>query len=307
MPAQTGRESAEQDTFALMAPAGILALLFFLLPIAIIVLMSLTNVSTDTGFSGWSWVGLRNYARILNHPATGQHLWITLKYVAVTLVFFNVGLGLVIALLTTSIGSRGGALFRALWLLPRITPSVIYVIMWKYLGADAPYGFFNTVLVPLGVEPQNWVAAQPFLFVVLVNGFIGASFGMIIFTSAIESIPQDYLRAAMLDGANYLQRVRHIMLPMIKWPLLFVLTFQTLSLLTSFEQIMILNDGAGGMEVWPLWAYHTALDNYYGNFRWGFGAALASVLVAIGVVFCWAYLKLFKFDELVARPRIDAL
>jgi len=303
----TSREVTDSDTFTLLSPSAVLILLFFLLPIIIIGLMSFTNISTDTGFDSWQWVGFKNYSRILHHPKTGQHLWITLKYVAVTLVFFNVGLGLAIALLTTSIGNRAGTLFRALWLLPRITPSVIYVLMWKYLGADAPYGFINTVLVPFGVEPQNWVAAKPFLFIVLVNGFIGASFGMIIFTSAIESIPKDYIRAAMVDGANYFQRVRHIILPMIKWPLLFVVTFQTLSLLTSFEQIMILNDGAGGMEVWPLWAYHAALNNYYGNFQWGFGAALAAVLVVIGVAFCWVYLKFFNFNELVSRPKIDAL
>lgn len=303
----TAKELSEADTFTLLAPSAVLVLLFFLLPIIIIVLMSFTNLSTDTGFDGWRWVGLKNYTKILHHPNTGQHLWITLKYVAVTLVFFNVGLGLLIALLTTSIGGKTGAAFRALWLLPRITPSVIYVLMWKYLGADAPYGFFNYVLAPLGIAPQNWVAAQPFLFIVLVNGFVGASFGMLIFTSAIEAIPKDYLRAAMIDGANYVQRVRHIILPLIRWPLLFVVTFQTLSLLTSFEQIMILNDGAGGMEVWSLWAYHAALNNYYGNFQWGFGAALAAILVVIGVGFCWVYLKYFKFSELVTQPKIDAL
>ncbi len=304
---KTAKELSEADTFTLLSPSFFLVLLFFLLPVVIIVLMSFTNVSTDTGFNQWRWVGLNNYAKILAHPSTGQHLWITLKYVAVTLVFFNVGLGLGIALLATSVGGKTGTVFRAIWLLPRITPSVIYVLMWKYLGADAPYGLINTILVPLGIAPQNWVAAKPFLFIVLVNGFIGASFGMIIFTAAIEAIPRDYLRAAMIDGASYLQRVRHIILPMIQWPLLFVVTFQTLSLLTSFEQIMILNDGAGGMEVWPLWAYHTALNNYYGNFQWGFGAALAAVLVVIGVGFCWVYLKFFKFSELVTQSKIDAL
>ncbi len=307
VPAGAVRSSADEDTFTLLSPAALLILLFFIIPVAVIVLLSFTNLSTDTGFHDWRWVGFSNYLKILHHPKAGQHLWITIKYVAVTLVFFNVGLGLLIALLTTSIGGRTGAFFRALWLLPRITPSVVYVLMWKYLGADAPYGFFNTILVPLGVESQNWVSAQPFLFIVLVNGFIGASFGMIIFTSAIEAIPQDYLRAAMLDGAGYWSRVRHIILPAIKWPLLFVVTFQTLSLLTSFEQIMILNDGANGMEVWPLWAYHTALNNYYGNFQWGFGSALAGVLVAIGVGSCWVYLRFFKFHELVQTTKIDAV
>ena len=56
---------------------------------------------------------------------------------------------------------------------------------------DAPYGILNRhILAPLGVDPSNLISTQPFPFIVLTNGFIGASFGMIVFTSAIESIPR---------------------------------------------------------------------------------------------------------------------
>src|SRR5690606_28614238 len=140
------------------------------------------------------------------------------------------------------------------------------------------------VLGPLGVAPTNWLPAAPWVFVVLTNGFVGASFGMIIFTSAIESIPRDYMIAALVDGCSLWQRIRYVILPMIRWPLLFVTTYQTLSLLTSFEQILLLTDGQFNTEVWSLWAYHRALNNYWGNFQWGFGAALATILVLVGIV-----------------------
>ena len=87
-----------------------------------------------------------------------------------------------------------------------------------------------------------------------------------------------------MDGASYIQRIKHIIIPQIKWPILFVVTYQTLSLLTSFEYIMILTDGNFGTEVWPLWSYHKALNNYWGNFQYGFGAALAAVLVLVGTI-----------------------
>lgn len=291
-----------------MGPAMVLVVVFFFVPVVIILTISLTDMSTATGFSNWKWVQFENYQRIASHPNTGQVLSNTIRYVALTLSLFNVGMALVIALLTTHVPRRAGILFRSLWLLPRLTPSVVYIMMWRYVAADAPYGILNRHLLgPLGIQPTNWLPAQPWLFVVLTNGFIGASFGMVIFTSAIESIHRDYMVAALVDGCSLWQRIRYVILPLIRWPLLFVTTYQTLSLLTSFEQILLLTDGQFGTEVWSLWAYHRALSNYWGNFQWGFGAALSAVLVLIGVVMAFVYMRFFQFNQLIQEPKIEVL
>jgi inositol-phosphate transport system permease protein len=291
-----------------MSPAVLLTVVFFFVPVIILFRISLTNMSTATGLKNYEMVGFENYATILKHPNTPVNLWTTVKYVVFTLCFFNVGMALVMALLSTHVPRRAGFVYRALWLLPRLTPSVVYIMMWKFIGADAPHGILNRhILGPLGIPPSNLISTQPFLFVVLTNGFIGASFGMIVFTSAIESIPKDYMIAALVDGCTLWQRIRYVILPMISWPLLFVTTYQTLSLLTSFEQIMLLTDGAGNTEVWALWAYHRALNNYWGNFQWGFGSALAMLLVAIGIIMSVIYMRFFRFDALVQEPKIEAL
>jgi inositol-phosphate transport system permease protein len=291
-----------------MAPAVLLTVVFFFIPVLVIFAISLTDMSSATGLRNYHWIGLENYSKILTHPTMPTIFWATIFYVTVTLIFFNVGLALLIALLSTHIPRRAGFFFRTLWLLPRLTPSVIYIMMWRYMAADAPYGILNQqLLVPLGIEPKDWLPAQPWLFVFLTNGFIGASFGMIIFTSAIESIPKDYMIAALVDGCNMWQRIRYVILPALRWPLLFVTTYQTLSLLTSFEQILLLTDGQFGTEVWSLWAYHRALNNYFGNFQWGFGAALAVILVLVGIVAAVAYMRYFQFDELIQEPKIEAL
>lgn len=291
-----------------MAPATILTVIFFFIPVFVLLFISLTDMSSSTGLRNYNWIGLENYLKILTHPNMPPILWATIFYVVVTLIFFNVGLALLIALLSTHVPRRAGFFFRTLWLLPRLTPSVVYIMMWRYIAADDPYGILNKhLLVPLGVEATDWLPAQPWLFVILTNGFIGASFGMIIFTSAIESIPRDYMIAALVDGCNIWQRIRYVILPALRWPLLFVTTYQTLSLLTSFEQILLLTDGQFGTEVWSLWAYHRALNNYFGNFQWGFGAALAMVLVLIGIVAAVVYMRYFQFDELIQEPKIEAL
>jgi inositol-phosphate transport system permease protein len=99
-----------------------------------------------------------------------------------------------------------------------------------------------------------------------------------------------------------------VVLPLLRWPILFVTTYQTLSLLTSFEYILLLTDGGPGFyttEVWALHAYHLAFSNYYGNARFGLGAAMAAILVLVGLWVSLLYLRLFDFRRLLEVPRIE--
>ena len=183
---------------------------------------------------------------------------------AVTTVYgFNVAL--ILALVTTNIPRRQGFFFRLVWLLPRLTPSVVYILMWKRIASADPFGIYNQFMPEaLGASGGNlFLGGSPWSFVILTNGFIGASFGMIIFTSALMSIPDDLITAAKVDGANTWRIIRYIKLPLIKWPLLFIATYQTLSLLTSFEYILLLTEGGPGLfttEVWALTAYKRAFS-----------------------------------------------
>lgn len=273
--------------------------------------LDLSRKQTDQlvreSYTGWIWT-LENFRRMLLLPESKQILLNTGFYVASTLLLFNIGFALVLAITTFYLPKGQAAIFRALWFLPRITPSVLYVLLWKWLTWDT--GFINAVVTNFGVTPRNWMldtAANAWVTVILINGFIGASMGMIIFSSAMTSIPKQMLYASEVDGANRWQQIRHIILPQIKWPILFVTVYQTLSLLTSFEQIFLSTDGGPGSstEVWALSAYHNALDNYWGNLQYGYGASLALVLVVVGVIMSLFYLRFFRFNELVKLPRIE--
>jgi inositol-phosphate transport system permease protein len=260
-------------------------------------LLDLTNTS-------WAWT-TDNYVELLASEFTLKVMANTAFYVFLTL-FFNVGFALLLALATFYMPPGQSKFFRAVWLIPRISPSVIYVMLWKWFTFDS--GFMSYFLGTLGVEPDNWLNEFPWTFVIIANGFVGASMGMIIFASAVVAIPADVLRAAEVDGAYAWQQVRRIILPLMAWPILFVTSYQTLSLLTSFEYILLLTDGGPGFyttETWALNAYHTALSNYFGNLRYGMGATLAVVLVVAGIVLSLLYLRLFDFKKLVAEPPIE--
>jgi len=271
--------------YAFLSPTLVVVTLFFFIPLVMVFILSFTNLDmTNFGILKWwqpvNWT-LDNYTKIFTNRFFLKILNNTFIYVSMTLVFFNVGMALVIALI-------------------------------KALAGPAPMGVINKhILGPLGIGAGEYLLnTNPWLLIILVNGFIGASFGMIIFSSAIEAIPKDYMIASKVDGASTWQTIRYITIPMIRWPLLFVTTYQTLSLLTSFEYIMLLTDGGPGLyetEVWSLTAYHRALTSYFGNTQWGYGSAWAVILVIIGVVMAIVYLRVFKFDELVQEPKIDQL
>lgn len=299
--------------YGFMAPAIILALLFFIIPAILVIYLSMTDLATvnfTSDIAQMNFIGLANYTTLLSDPFAKKILFNTVFYVVVTLSLFNVGAALVVALLTAHINRNAGFFYRALWLLPRITTGSVYVMMWRRIMAEPPFGIINQFNILLGQPTVVYGSEDPWTFVILVNGFIGLSFGMIIFTSAIEAIPKDLLNASLVDGSTLLQRVRYVILPLLRWPLLFVVTYQTLSLLTSFEQILLLTNGGPGIyetEVWALTAYHRALSNYFGNAQWGYGSAFAVVLVLIGVVLAVIYMRVFRFGELVSEPKIEVL
>ncbi len=288
-----------------LAPSFALILVFYLLPVLLTLLISFTDM--DYSFQ-WNWVGLKNYLQMVSDPIAEKVFLNTLLYVFSTLTIFNVGAALVISLITVHIPDRIGQGYRALWLLPRITPSTVYALLWLWAVRQDPTALVNWFLSLFGMEPVNWLHRHPWPVVIMVNGLVGASFGMIIFTAALKSIPVDYIRAARVDGASTLQIIRHIELPLIKWPLMFVTAYQTLSLLTSYEYILLVTNGGPGYyttEVWALYSYHLAFAQYGGIVKFGYGAALAAVLVILGLVLSVVYWRVFRLKELMIEPKIE--
>ena len=283
-----------------LSPMLILVFIFFFVPVVLTIVLSFTDM--DYRFQ-WNFVGLQNFFDIATDFVIPKVLVNTLIYTFSTLALFNVGAALLISLLTTSMSERWGGFFRTLWMLPRLTPSVVYGLLWLWIFDPTEYGLMNYFRSMMGLEPQNWLYQAPMLMVIVANGFIGASMGMLIFTAAIKAIPTDYYRAALIDGASWWMITRRITLPLIKWQVLFVTAYQTLSLFTSFEYILIITDGGPvyRTEVWALYTYHMAFSNY----RFGYGATLSVILVGIGVVFALLYLKLFRFETLMQRPKVE--
>ena len=289
------------DAALFLGPATILLFMFFIVPVLADVVIAFTDMDRTLR------VTTLTADQFVRMATRDSRMWDALLrtalYVFLTLTFFNVGFA-VLALATTSISERLGTFFRAVWLLPRMSPSVVYALLWAWAIDPNERGLLNQVLKHVfGTEVVDLYNQNPFLIIVLANGFIGASLGMVIFTSAIRSIPQHLFHAAEVDGAGPLAIIWHVVLPALRWPISYVTAYQTLSLMVSFEYILLITKGGPFYDttVFALYAYNRA----FSNGQYAYGAALVMVLVVIGTILALLLWRLMDMKRLLERPRIE--
>ncbi len=284
-----------------LGPALVLLALFFILPVFVDIAVAFTDMGPTLKVTGLT---IENFERMATRDTRLlKTLGVTFIYVAGTLAFFNVTFGLALALVTTAVPAKAGAFFRAVWLLPRMSPSVVYVLLWAWAIDPTERGLLNQIGQALGLPLIDMMSDTPMFLIILANGFIGASLGMIIFTSAIRAIPEHLFYAAHADGAGGLATMWHVTLPAIRWPIRFIPGYQTLSLLVSFEYIWLITDGGPFFDttVYALYVYKRA----FVNGQYAYGATLSLVLVVIGVIAALLMWKFLDMKRLLQTPRIE--
>lgn len=310
-----------------LAPMLMMIIFSWIAPVILTVYLGFTDLSSENFlafirnfFTDEVHLTLENFEKIFlaKDPYVVETVKTTVLYVVSVLSINAIyALALSIAIAYFIRNEIVSMILRISWLLPRIMPGIIYALVWNWF-IDPRYGLLNTMLKTVGIPeawlPESWLLYKPYsqILMIVVNGYVGASFGMIIYTAAIKSIPHDLINAALVDGASDFQIARHIIVPMLKWPMLFVTAWQTLSLLSSYEYIlMIWGAGGGGgyagitraagVMVWSLYSYSKAFSEYL----YGYASAASLILVIIGILFIIAYFKLFGFRRLMEPSRIE--
>ncbi|XJZ29130.1 carbohydrate ABC transporter permease [Bacillota bacterium Lsc_1132] len=285
----------------MLGPFLILISLFFFLPVILIEILAFTGMDSSMR---WEFNGLTNFRKLVTDPNILLIVKNTSMYVGFTLII-NVAFGLVLAILTTYFIHKEsvGLIFRTLWMLPRISPPVVYTLLWLWFFDPSQYGVLNSFRALFEMPPEKWLSTHSMAAVIFANGLIGASYGMIIFSSAIKSIPEDLFQAAKVDGASQWSTILDIILPAIRWPLMFVTLWQFLSLLTSYEYILLLTKGGPlfESEVLALYSFHKAFQ----NFEFGYGSAVSLVLVLIALIFSFLMWNVFGMKKLLGSSKIE--
>jgi ABC-type sugar transport systems, permease components len=275
--------------YAFLSPFLILISIFYIAPAILTIIMSFTSLD---GAFVWEFNGLENYRKIFHDPNTVRILFNTVFYIAISMAIILV-LDLFIAIMTTYFikNDSWASFFKSVIMIPMITPSVVYSVLWIWYLDASEAGFINSLFRFFNPEftPVNWIARFPFQVVIIVEVVVSMAYGTIIFSSAIRSIPENQFKAAHVDGAGEWEIVKTIILPNIRSHIKFIALWESLGLMTNYINILLLTNGGplNKTEVWALSAYHKAfVDQQY-----GYGAAISVMLIL--VVFLLMMLTMF--------------
>ena len=202
-----------------LAPAVIIFLIVFLYPIIRTIMMSMYKIEsvTDT-MEWWTFVGLGNYQKLFTTVIFKTAMMNILKIWALGGIIV-LSVSLLFGVILTS-GIRGKKFFRAIIYLPNIVSAVALATMWLQYVYSPKFGLLKSFFSAIGLDSIakiQWLDNDhKFMALLLAYCFGIVGYHMLIFSSGIERISDEYFEAATLDGANKFNQFRYITLPLLK-------------------------------------------------------------------------------------------
>ena len=287
---------------ALIIP-GMVAFLFFnLWPIIYSIYLSFTNaklgnfpVYSHSGVAPLHFIGLANYGWILTDPGFREAFLWTWLFV-VTSVTLKVVVGVFLSLLYNSKYVKGKIIYRSLLIIPWALPLLFSVTVWRFMF-DPVFGPVNMILTSLGVaHPPNWINNPNWGFVALnvIEVWLAYPFMMTVIIAALQSVPSNLVEAAIIDGASYWQRLRHVILPIVGKPIAFATILTSAASFQYFMVPYIYNAGLFQNRFILLYGFLKAFGGipYYGR-----AAAVMVIATVILAVYMYVNFRLTHLQE----------
>lgn len=232
--------------------------------------------------------GLDNYATILASPVFWKVTWNTIVWtVASTVIAFVLGFGCALSLHREFIG-RG--LLRAILLIPWVVSAVAASYVWRWIY-HSDFGVIGAALVQLGLadRPPNFIDSIHTVLpsLIVVNIWREFSFAMIMLMAGLQTVPDQLLRAARVDGASVWQRFWHVTFPHLRGVSTVTVLLLAVSNFNSFIIPWVMTGGgpSNASHIWITHIYELA----FGRQRWGIAAAysvlLFIILMTLGVFY----------------------
>jgi multiple sugar transport system permease protein len=246
-------------------------IIFTLLPTIASLVFSFTNYNPIDP-ENIKFVGLDNYARLFTDPFLRQAVFVTLRFVIIS-VPFAILLPLGLAVLVNSEHLFGKNIFRTLFYMPYMIPVVVNVMVWGGI-MNSESGWLNRGIEFLfGVQGPRWYQDENWVLPALtIMGFWGVGNTMLVLLAGLQNVPSELYDASKVDGANGLQRFMKVTLPMISPVIFYNLMLALIGSFQYFVQAYIISNGRGDPNgstmFYNLYLYRTAfnfLDMGYGS------------------------------------------
>lgn len=270
-------------------PAFILYTLFFVYPILSAFTYSMYEWK---GIARGAFVGLQNFLTLFQVEPFNKLFWNAFGhnviYFLVEMVVQN-GIAFILAFLIYR-KIRGAGFLKIAYFMPRLLSVIVVGFLWKLI-LNPNYGALNTFLAKLGLEEwaKPWLGDPDtaLLAIILVNCWFGIGFAVLIFLAGLQSIPEELIEAARLDGAKGITMLGRIILPLMMPSITIMTIFTFIQAFEAFELVYAMQGSMGepfhSTDTLAVYFYRLAFSGSggAGDVSIGLGSALAVVLFFI--------------------------
>lgn len=227
----------------MITPAVALLLLWMIVPLSMTVYFSFLRYNLlqpgDNPFVGW-----QNYYWFVTDPSFKAAMINTLVLVGGVLLITTIG-GVMFALLLDQ-PMWGQGIIRIMVIAPFFVMPTVGGLVWKNMFMNPVNGIFGHLAQALGVPPIDFFSQIPLLSIIFIVSWQWLPFATLILLTAFQSLDQEQLEAAEMDGASWLSRFWFIMLPHLARAITVVVLIQTIFLLSVFAEILVTTNGGPG-------------------------------------------------------------
>ncbi len=229
---------------------------------------------------GSTWVGLKNYAGLLKDKLFSKSIVNTVVYTV-----FSVPVSLIISftisILIYPMKKRMQTFFKAVYYLPGVASGVALSVVWLWIFDPLPSGLLNKLVALFGIPNQNWLgSSKTAMFSLLLMSWLSShGTNVIIYVAALMGIPDSFFEAADLDGSTFFQKLRYIIIPLLKPTTLFLLVTGIIGSFQVFMNAYLMT--GGGPDNATTMVGLLIFNNAFKYFEFGKAAAQALILAVI--------------------------
>jgi multiple sugar transport system permease protein len=262
VPARSGQLTLQKFARRKSTIAFLMALPLITIVLCLVVYPALYSIHLATlNKSMQHFVGFGNFEFLFRRNTFWMVVEQSLLF-AVTAVIFKAVVGFIVAHFVHNLPAKGQRKWRGMLLIPWVIPPAMSTLAWLWLF-DPSYSAFNWVFAHLGIPQVAWLG-NPYwarFCVILVNVWVGSPFFMIMYLAALKSVPEQLHEAAAIDGANWLQKIWYINLPMMRNIIQITALFSLIVTFANFDIVKILTNGGpvDQTHVFATWAFTLAI------------------------------------------------
>ena len=280
--------------YLFLLPSLLLIMIFRIIPIGYSFWLSLVKYNILMPQVS-EFVGLKNYAKMINDEYIWKSLLNTVYYVVGSL---SIGLllSLLLSLIICESWFKLQGVVRSILFIPNLLSIAICGLIWSYIY-QIDFGLLNTTLRSLGLPEQQLLASTKLAMwaIIIFSVWKGLGYNITIWSAAILSISKEYIEAARIDGANMIQEILFIKLPLLRPVANFLVVLGIIGSFQVFDAVYVMTGGgpARSTEVMVSYLWKTAFRDY----NISYSAVIAWLLFAVIIIFAPLQLKIFKQEE----------